>query len=282
MKFSPLQKAYFRATDGAYSIVTSDERKKRQITVTETDGESQIAVSHFGECNIPRKANNGKSLPAMVFNQSLKQFRAANLTINFPKSKGNELRIYRGAHSGFAYEAGDVWYVFVKNKKLYVGSMPEHQWRTIGTLDSNDEEFQEAVDGDAGPHTPKYIEFAGKSIARDPVIARQAIIDSRHICAYSGEPTPFISRRTGKPYLEAHHLIPLGLEPILGFKVDIPENIFALNPLWHRAIHHAKPAKVRSILTKLARQRPNLLSAKGLDIHQLVRLYGCEIIVSSH
>jgi hypothetical protein len=67
MKFTPLQKAYFRATDSAYSIVTSEERKKRQITVTETDGESQIAVRHFGECKIPRKANKGKTLPAMVF-----------------------------------------------------------------------------------------------------------------------------------------------------------------------------------------------------------------------
>jgi hypothetical protein len=49
------------------------------------------------------------------------------------------------------------------------------------------------------------------------------------------------------PYLEAHHLIPLGLEHVLGCKVDFPENIFAINPLWHRAIHHAEPTTVRVI-----------------------------------
>lgn len=283
MKFSPLQKAYFGVTDGAYSIVTPNERDKGQITLSETDGESQIAVGHFGEDCIPRMASGGKKLPVMMHDRISGGIGlAAELTINFPKSEGNELRIYRGAAAGFAYKAGDVWFVYVKNNILHVGSMPEHQWRAIGTLDSKDEEFQEAVDGDAGPHTPKYVEFAGRSIAREPLFSRQAIVDSGYICSYSGEPTPFISKRTKKPYLEAHHLIPLGLEPILGFPVDFPENIFALNPLWHKAVHHAEPATVRAILSKLATQRPNLLSAKGLDIHQLIRLYGCEIIVSSH
>ena len=281
MKFGPLQNAYFGVTDGAYSIVTSNEREKGQITLSETDGEAEIAVNHFGEDNIPREASEGNRLPVIVIDRTIGNNRQADLTINFPKSKGRELRLYRGSAAGFAYESGDVWFVFVKDNMLHVGSMPEHRWRAIGTRDSNDEEFQEAVDEDAGPHTPKYVDFAGRSIARDPVIARQAIVDSGYICAYSGEPTSFISKRTNNPYLEAHHLIPLGLEPDLGFQVDFPDNIFALNPLWHRAIHHAKPATVRVILTTLAAQRPHLLSAKGLDVYDLIRLYGCETIVAS-
>jgi 5-methylcytosine-specific restriction protein A len=281
MKFGQLQKAYFGASDGAYSIVTSNEREKGQITLSEIDGEAGIAVDHFGEYNIPREASDGKRLAVMVIDRSDGLVRPSDLTINFPKSKGNELRIYRGASAGFGYEAGDVWYVFVRNGKLHVGSMLEHKWRAIGTLDSNDGDFQEAVDEGSDLYTPKYVTFAGTSIAREPAIARQAITDSQYICAYSGAPTPFISKRTQKPYLEAHHLIPLGLEPILGFKVDVPENIFALNPLWHRAIHHAAPDKVRDILTKLAKQRQSFLLSKGLDANELIRLYGCETIVTS-
>lgn len=280
MKFGPLQKAYFGAVDGAYSIVTADERKKGQITLSEADGEAEIAVNHYGANMIPRKASGGNRLPVMVMDGTSGQFHGANLTINFPKSKGNELRIYRGATEGFSYKAGDVWFIFKKRGELYVGSMPEHAWRSIGTRDSCDEDFQNAVDGGTDNYTPDYVNFTGKKIARDPVIAREAIAYSGYICAYTGKPTPFISKRTNKPYLEAHHLIPLWMQPNVDFKVDVVENIIALNPLWHRAIHHAEPAVVQKILIKLAKQRQKFLSTKGFDTGHLIRLYGCEKIVN--
>jgi hypothetical protein len=56
MKFSALQKVYFGADSGAYSLVTLDERKKSQITITDADGESNIVISAIGAASIPRAA----------------------------------------------------------------------------------------------------------------------------------------------------------------------------------------------------------------------------------
>jgi len=40
MKFGVLQKEYFKADEGAYSVVTFDERDHSQITITDADGEA--------------------------------------------------------------------------------------------------------------------------------------------------------------------------------------------------------------------------------------------------
>ena len=50
----------------------------------------------------------------------------------------NELRVYRNSSDGFGYEEGDVWFVFTSKGKLYIGSMPEEDWRKIGRLDEGD------------------------------------------------------------------------------------------------------------------------------------------------
>jgi hypothetical protein len=59
MKFSALQKVFFDAEQGAYSIVTADERSNSQLTITDTDGESEIVISAVGASSIPRQAARG-------------------------------------------------------------------------------------------------------------------------------------------------------------------------------------------------------------------------------
>jgi hypothetical protein len=59
MKFSALQKVFFDAEQGAYSIVTADERSNSQLTITDTDGESEIVISAVGASSIPRQAEQG-------------------------------------------------------------------------------------------------------------------------------------------------------------------------------------------------------------------------------
>jgi 5-methylcytosine-specific restriction enzyme A len=279
MKFSPLQKAFFAASDGAYSIVTGDERRNSQITISEADGESQIVIDQFGPEQIPRLAIKGRRLPISIYNSETKASSDSEIGINYPKSEGNELRIYRNAEAGFNYQAGDFWFVFTREGRLHVGSMPEPEWRSIGTGDYNDSIFQEAVECEtSNEQESQFVDFAGTRIKRDPNIARQAIIDSDYCCAFTEEPTPFISKRTGRPYLEAHHLIPLGLEPQLNISLDVLDNVVALNPLWHRAIHHASPEMVCDILGKLVARREGFLASHSIDLQYLIRLYGCEAI----
>ncbi|MBC2607498.1 HNH endonuclease [Pelagicoccus albus] len=279
MLFSTLQKAFFNASDGAYSIVTDDERFNSQITLTDSDGESQIAISHYESkgIEIPRLKTAGRKLPICIWGNEVSTSES-QLAVNYPKPTGNELRIYRNVRQGFSYESGDVWFIYRSEGRLFVGSMPVAQWRSIGTRDENDSAFQETIEHDSSSSIPDLIDYSGQRIPRDPAIAREAISRSQHLCAYTGKPTPFTSRRTGYPYLEAHHLIPLGLQSQFDFRLDCVENIVALNPLWHRAIHHAVPPTVSEIVTRLAERRAAFLGHHGLSPADLIRLYGCEEI----
>lgn len=278
MKFGPLQKTYFKADEGAYSIVTKRERMDGQITITETDGEADVVLSALGINNIPRGATTGKRQPLSVVQKDGSELNTS-LTINFPKDSGKELRIYRSAKDGFDFEPGYIWFVFLKAGALRVGCMPEPQWRAIGTTDGLDDSFQEVVDSAESGQAKTVIEFAGKRYPRDPSVSRQAIVDSGFTCQFSGEATPFISKKSGMPYLEAHHLIPLGLQAAFSFDLDCVENVVALNPLWHRAIHHAEPRMVQKILTVLSQKRNGFLVDHQVDLTLLIRLYGCEEIV---
>ncbi|QXD25379.1 hypothetical protein F7C95_05645 [Opitutia bacterium ISCC 51] len=277
MKFEKLQKLYFNADNGAYSIVTKDERKKGQITITENDSEAALVVDHFGEDKIPRTGSKGNPLVINVRARNGTE-GVGELTINFPKSKGNELRVYRKSEYGFDYEAGEVWFVFRRGAELVIGSLPENEWRSIGTNDSSDAYFQEEIEKPGLDAVPSFVEFSGRRIPRDPRVSRLALEQSGFICEYSGEPTPFISRVTGNPYLEAHHFIPLGLQDSFNRSLDCVENILPLNPLWHRAIHHAEPGFVRDMLDSMYPQRRAFLMDCGVDQANLVRLYGVEEI----
>jgi len=278
MKFGPLQKTYFKADDGAYSIVTERERVDGQITITEKDGEADIVLSVIKRPNIPRGGAKGQRQKVVVIQRNGKE-QAGSVTINFPKSDRDELRIYRAEAEGFDFDAGDVWFVFKRAGGLFAGCMNESQWRSIGTLDHYDAEFQDSVDSVEPRPSVKEVEFAGKRFQRDPAISRRAIAKSGFICEYSGKPTPYLSKRTGKPYIEAHHLIPLGLQGEFDFPLDCTENVIALNPLWHRAIHHAEPKTVQTILDSLRKKRRDFLKAHKISRNQLIYLYGCEDIV---
>lgn len=278
MKFGALHKAYFDADDGAYSIVTEDERKKGQITLTETDGEAQIAIGHFEALGItiPREASQGLRLPVRT-STSIKDWKDADLTINYPKSQGNELRIYRGAKNAFGYESGDVWYIFVKNNILHVGSMPEIHWHRMGMEDLEDAAYQRAAE--TGSESPILSTISGVVYRRRPALVTQSLRDAKYQREYSPATALFTSKATGNPYLEAHHLVPLYATSRVGERsLDVAENIIALAPHWHRAIHSAEEALVMNILRKLTSARPEIMHRCGITVSDLALIYGCEKI----
>jgi len=275
MKFGALHKAYFDADDGAYSIVTEDERKKGQITLTETDGEAQIAIEHYSSCGqtIPRKATKDQRLPVKTCTVD-NQWENADIAINYPKSQGNELRIYRSEKSHFAYQAGDIWYTFVKDAHLHIGSMPEKEWRRQGIDDYDDSKFQSNVDSDSSK--PIVTIVSGKKYSRSPKLSREALANANFQCEYDPSTHLFISRATGHPYLEAHHLVPFyATSQLGGHSLDLPENIVALAPHWHRAIHSAEEPIVHHILKKLTISHPAIMERCKITLDDLMHIYGC-------
>lgn len=68
--------------------------------------------------------------------------------------------------------------------------------------------------------------------SRDPAVAAYALRVSNGVCGNCKKKAPFISKSTGLPYLEVHHILPLKE----GGK-DIVDNVIALCPNCHREKH---------------------------------------------
>ena len=178
---------------------------------------------------------------------------------------------------GFNYNAGDVWYIFTKDNVLHVGSMSEEQWRRLGISDQHDGEFQASIDSAEKEDEVEYTTTISRRIyKRDTKLAWNALSIACYQCEYDPASQLFTSRATGNPYLEAHHLIPLYATPDMGnTSLDVIENIVALAPHWHRAIHSAEQNIVVDILTKLSLSRAVTLDKYGIGLDDLVDIYGC-------
>ncbi len=70
---------------------------------------------------------------------------------------------------------------------------------------------------------------------RSPVVVAEALIRAKGVCEKCRKTGPFISPKTGRPFLEVHHKIRLAD----GGSDDI-ENVIALCPNCHRELHFAK------------------------------------------
>lgn len=86
---------------------------------------------------------------------------------------------------------------------------------------------------------------------RDPKQATIALELAKHLCEYDPSLPSFVSKNSGKNYIEAHHLIPIKYFKEFNYSIDVPENIIALNPLSHRQIHHGTDQKKEEIIEKL-------------------------------
>jgi 5-methylcytosine-specific restriction protein A len=274
MKFGPLQKQYFNADEGAYSIVTEDERNKAQITITEADGESDILISVLGETNIPRES--AKQRPTMLnLWQGPTTSRPIALTVNFPKKDKRELRIYRKSREGFAYEKGDVWFIFRRKKALFVGSLPEQTWRQMGRIDDDDSAYNSLIyEEEQAARAAKLVQTM--RYPRDAAVARKALEAARYRCEADPSIALFPSRRTGKPYLEPHHLIPVCLQSSFGNKsLDHLDNVYALSPHHHRRVHYGATAEVVDVIDRLLGRRSAVLKRFGVTDTDLLGFYNC-------
>lgn len=278
MKFNELQKAFFNATEGAWSSVTSTEAKDGQVTATTSDGEKEIILGMIPKHLIPRTADQEGKIDTRVLQRSGK-IECVDLRIAFPKATGEELRVYAGKNeSGLYFEVGDAWFVYKScDGNLVVGSMPQYTWENIGTTDSLEEAFelprQEEKDGDR----VRYRSKTGQEIVRNPSLINEALGNADWQCEYSGRrDASFISARTGNTYLEGHHLIPLACQSMFGEQtLDTPENLVVLNPLWHRAIHYGVKEIKLEIVSALYDRRFTVSSRFGVKKDDLFKLYGC-------
>jgi len=274
MRFGFVQKEKFAAIDGAYSLVTQTEYEDSQITAT--DAEAEILISAFGKDNI-HVGNVGSGREA-----SRKEFRLyptgerIYLNLVFPKPSRSELRLYISKSAGYKPKPGHVWFLFAKEHQVWIGSMSETDWRKENSIFKDDTILDEASIG----RTEEVQKILNQryTYSRDAKLSKRRMEMSRYKCEFDASHNLFISRYTGVPFLEAHHLIPMSFQAHFPQKkLDIIHNVFCVCPSCHRAIHHAEESFAREILRKLAEKR-DVLSGYEMAINDLYRLYSVEEI----
>jgi len=277
MKFGKVHERRFGTSDGAYSTVTNRENYDSQITLT--DYEAELVISHFGRSKLHVgnvQSNLTLASKPLRLYPSGEQIR---LNIVFPKPEKTELRLYISSRADFKPNGGDIWFMFLKDDDIWIGAMPEDAWRLESSelkKDEADSIYQESLDETDSIRIARLKER--DTYARDRNVAIKRMKLSGFACEYDPKHSLFISRFSRKPYLEAHHLIPIGLQGEFSESLDTIHNVFCLCPYCHRAVHHAEEFIARDILSSLANKR-DILNRFALSLPDLYSLYAIEEIV---
>lgn len=84
-----------------------------------------------------------------------------------------------------------------------------------------------------GKKYPGQVSVRSFQYQRDPSVVAYALQKANGICGDCGNPAPFVSSRTGLPYLEVHHI-----KMLKDGGSDTVDNVVALCPNCHRERHH--------------------------------------------
>ena len=99
----------------------------------------------------------------------------------------------------------------------------------------------------------------------NPRISKTALEIANHICMGNHNHITFISK-LGKPFMEAHHLIPMSAQKDFSINLDRIENIVSICPICHSAIHLGDDATRLELLKKLYDLKEKELKSVGINI----------------
>ena len=106
-------------------------------------------------------------------------------------------------------------------------------------------------------------------------LAKTVIKRHNYICEIDGTHISFVNSK-GKPYMEAHHLLPMSSQKqYFPINIDREENIVCLCPNCHRAIHYGNLDEKKERLIKLYNISKKELIKSGINItkQELLKLY---------
>lgn len=108
---------------------------------------------------------------------------------------------------------------------------------------------------------------------RNPQTAENALLYANDTCEINPNHPSFLRRNSDRPYMEAHHLVPLSCFEQFDTSLDVEANIVCLCSNCHREIHYGKYAEF--LIRKLYRARKKHLQKAGISITlaQLLQMY---------
>ena len=110
---------------------------------------------------------------------------------------------------------------------------------------------------------------------RDRKLVDSSIDQAQNLCEYNLKHESFICNRTGKAYMEGHHLIPMKYQDRFENSLDVEANIVCLCVNCHKKLHHGILEDKIILLQSLYKQRIRRLESCGVYITEveLIELY---------
>ena len=274
--------AFFQEDRGAFSAVTATEASDGQVTVSSE--EKKIVTEHFGGEQLSKYVGNDSVLAAAGLDarREFRLFPTGEIVrpkLKYPKPNNSELRLYfnddefkvrKGHYWGVFERAGDIWIFQSKApliERLRAGEFSGD--RRGEALEEEHDDYQRTVNS----NEPELKTTTSKAWARDPKVAAAAIADAQYTCELMPDLPVFMSRASGKPFVEAHHLIPMKMQNDFDQSLDIKKNICVLSPFAHRKIHLVSFDDVVGDIRRLVASRAALLEYANVSEDELLSYY---------
>ena len=100
------------------------------------------------------------------------------------------------------------------------------------------------------------------------IVKIQAIKYANYMCEINNSHKTFISKSNLKPYMEAHHIIPLEMQNEFKYSLDVYANIVSICPTCHRFLHYGLESDKKEFLINLYKTRNKRLFKSGIEISQ--------------
>jgi len=266
-------------------ILTDQEAKKRHITIVKNSQEQFI--TKLGKIPIEnktisnRKSKNKKGLFRFIEKKSRKPVDI-KIVRRSPtgRKKRNEMRLYLTKEVGYP-QKGDILKIKFRKRykplvwmEIHKNKQSPKELKQI--LKSKNKLSDNGADINKSIYEPKKTRVRfGSKMQRSRKLAISCIEIAKNKCEAGYIKPSFISQNTKKVYLEAHHLIP-NLEKFGKYfkqSPDQPENLYALSPHAHRALHLGMPAERKKIINKLLRRRDEVLKRYRTDKKTIYKIY---------
>lgn len=114
------------------------------------------------------------------------------------------------------------------------------------------------------------------SYPRSVKVSAEALQKAHFKCEIDNAHKTFVSNAKQRPYVEAHHLIPLSQQSVFNYSLDVLANVVALCAHCHKLLHHGKANEKRQPLIMLLENRIDELKVMNiaLDLNTLLSYYG--------
>lgn len=142
-----------------------------------------------------------------------------------------------------------------------------YEFRVEETLASLSSHNKPEYNGAPRPRA-KLIEGSTIRYARDAKVGAESIALSNYECQVDSVHKFFLSRRTNKNYVEAHHLIPIAYQGLFEYGIDEVENIACLCPVCHSCIHYGVNTERERVIEQLYKKFQPKLYTIGIEIKQ--------------